>query len=146
MNYLLFNLAIADIMVGVFSLPGPYFVGPYLYTHPGGTLGDWFCKTITGEYASLVLMGMYISTLTLSAVAYERFQAVLHPFTVKEKVTKRKMFLFIAFSWAVGFGAQIFTLFVYHFKSSTKACEITPHFQNVFILYIKLLFSFLFEF
>ena len=48
-NYLLLNLAIADIMVGVFILPGPNVWRPYLYTHPGGTLGNSFCKTITAR-------------------------------------------------------------------------------------------------
>ena len=56
-NYLLFNLAVADIMVGIFTLPRPYFLGPYLYIHPEGTLDDWFCKTITGEYNTLVGIG-----------------------------------------------------------------------------------------
>ena len=40
MHYLLLNLAVADIIVGIFALPGPYDLGPYLYTHPRGTLGD----------------------------------------------------------------------------------------------------------
>ena len=31
----------------------PNDFAPYLYTHPGGTLGDWFCKTITGENMQL---------------------------------------------------------------------------------------------
>ena len=145
-NYLLFNLAVADIMVGVFALPGPKALGPYFYTHPRGTLGDWFCKTITGEYSSLVAMALFVSTLTLSAVAYERFQAVVHPFTVKEKVTKRNVVLFIAFSWTVAFAAQIFALFAYHHNDSTTACEITYHFQNEFILYVKFLVPFLFGF
>ena len=134
-NYLLSNLAVADIMVGVFALPGPKALGPYFYTHPRGTLGDWLCKTITGEYSSLVAMALFVSTLTLSAVAYERFQAVVHPFTVKEKVTKRNVGLFIAFSWTVAFAAQIFALFAYYHNDSTTACEITYHFQNEFIVF-----------
>ena len=145
-NFLLFNLAVADILVGVFILPGPNALGPYLYTHPGGTLGDWFCKTISGEYGSIASMGLFVSTLTLSAVAYERFQAVVHPFTVKEKVTKGKVFQFIAVSWTVAFGAQIFAFFWYHFKNSTKVCKMTPRLRNEFIMYIKIILSILFGF
>ena len=143
-NFLLFNLAVADIMVGVFVLPGPYVLGPYLYTHPGNTLGDLLCKTLTGEYSSLVGMGLFVSTLTLSAVAYERFQAVVHPFTVKEKVTTRKVVLFIALSWTVVFGTQIFHFLAYHFDNSAKACAITPRFQNEFTIYITFLVPILF--
>ena len=118
-NFLLFNLAVADILVGVFILPAPNVFGSYLYTHPRGTLGDWFCKTITGKYRSLEVIGTFVPALTLPALAYERFQAVVHPFTVKEKVTKRNVFLFIAFSWMVAFAAQIFVLVGYQFNYST---------------------------
>ena len=145
-NYLLFNLAVADIILGVFLLPGPHVLGPYLHTHPRGTLGDWFCKTVTGKYSSLATMALLVSTLTLSAVAYERFQAVVHPFTVKEKVTKRNAFLFIAFSWTAAFGAQIFALVAYQFNYSTTACEIAPHFHHDFVVYFKFLVSFVFGF
>ena len=46
MNYLLLNLAVADMMVGVFFAPAILFISTF--THPTGTAGDILCKLITG--------------------------------------------------------------------------------------------------
>ena len=59
-------------------------------------------------------------------------------------MTTRKVFLFIAFSWSIACGAQIFALPGYYFIISTKACEIMPRFKKEFSIYVTFLVPFLF--
>ena len=46
MNYLLINLAVADMMVALFV--APRFLLSHLFTHPAGATGTLFCKLLTG--------------------------------------------------------------------------------------------------
>ena len=46
MNYLLVNLAIADMTVGIFV--SPQFIFSRAFVHPEGITGKWLCKFITG--------------------------------------------------------------------------------------------------
>ena len=47
MNYLLCNLAIADMTVAIFV--SPQFIFSRAFVHPEGTTGKWLCKFITGN-------------------------------------------------------------------------------------------------
>lgn len=47
MNYLLCNLAIADMTVAIFV--SPQFIFSRAFVHPEGTTGMWLCKFITGK-------------------------------------------------------------------------------------------------
>ena len=46
MNYLLVNLAVADLMVAMFFAPMHVFI--HTFTHPDDVTGDTFCKFLTG--------------------------------------------------------------------------------------------------
>ena len=95
-----------------------------LYIHPDGETGTWFCKNISSE--NVKYMCGATSALTLVAVAYGRFQAVVHPLTVKEKVTKKKTLVLITLCWIIPlcFGFPMFLWVKYDEKkkqSGTKA-------------------------
>ena len=50
MNYLLVNLAIADMTVAIFV--SPQFIFNHAFVHPEGITGKWLCKFITGMFAT----------------------------------------------------------------------------------------------
>ena len=87
MNYLLVNLALADIMVAVFI--APQFILIHAFKHPDGTTGTWFCKLLTG--GNLMWTGATASAFTLVVIAFERYYAVMYPYGNRGKLTNNKL-------------------------------------------------------
>ena len=86
-NYLLVNLAVADIMYATFIAPKVFF--KLILNHPDVVTGTILCKFLTdGNVASV---GAASSIVTLVAIAIERYYAVMYPFGNKGKLTKRKL-------------------------------------------------------
>ena len=75
-NWLLFHLAVADLLVAVFFIP-PCVLSHFI-EQPGGVTGDVLCKFITG--GTLGWAAASASSFLLVAVAFERYYATLHPF------------------------------------------------------------------
>lgn len=96
-NYLLINLATADIVVAVF-IGIPFVVTPSL-THPEGKTGDVLCKLFTGGNVGWI--GALASVFTLVAVAIERYGAVLYPHSQKGKLTKTKLIILVVLCWSL---------------------------------------------
>ena len=96
-NYLLVNLASADMVVAVFI--GLQFIATPTFTHPQGTLGSVLCKMLTGGTPGWV--GAVASVFSLVAIAIERYWAVLHPHSQKIKLTKTKIVILALLSWIV---------------------------------------------
>lgn len=96
-NYLLVNLASADMVVAIFI--GVQFIATPTFTHPQGTLGTVLCKTVTAGTPGWV--GAVASVFSLVAISIERYWAVLHPHSQKIKLTKRKIIILALLSWIV---------------------------------------------
>lgn len=96
-NYLLVNLASADMVVAIFI--GIQFIATPTFTHPQGTIGSALCKIITGGTPGWV--GAVASVFSLVAIAIERYWAVLHPHSQKIKLTKTKIIILAMLSWIV---------------------------------------------
>ena len=81
-------------------------------------------------------MELFVSTLTLSAVAYESYhvRSALSFYSKGESGDNKKVILLISFVSTATFGAHIFALLGYHLNKFTMACEIAPRFQNEFIV------------
>ena len=58
-------------------------------THPGGTVGSGLCKVLT--YGNVAWVGAASSSVTLVAIAVERYYAVTCPIGTKGKLTKQKV-------------------------------------------------------
>ena len=86
-NYLLVNLAVADITFGIFLTPK--FILNRIFTHPDGVAGKALCRFLTG--GTLGWYGGVSSAFTLMAIAIERFYAVMYPLGNKGNLTKRKL-------------------------------------------------------
>ena len=87
MNFLLLNLAVADIMVALFITPR--FILSHFFKHPDGRTGTLFCKLLTG--GNLTWTGGAASVFTLVAIAFERYYAVMYPYGNKGKLTFNKL-------------------------------------------------------
>ena len=86
-NFLLMNLAIADMAVATFFAPRYLFI--HSITHPDGAAGLLLCKLLTS--GNLAWVGASSSVVTLVSTAFERYYAVLHPHGTKGKLTKNKV-------------------------------------------------------
>ena len=75
MNYLILNLAVADILVALFVVPR--FVLFNAYILPDGMTGTVICKLLTG--GNLSWIGAVASAFTLAVVALERYYAIMNP-------------------------------------------------------------------
>lgn len=95
-NCLLVNLALADVLIGLAILP--QYVLRYAFYHPEGVPGDWMCKFITG--GNFIWVGGAASLFTLIAIAFERYFAIIHPYTALGKITARKLKILVMASWA----------------------------------------------
>jgi hypothetical protein len=87
MNYILVNLAIADMMVALFMAPRHIFLRAF--THPSGETGDYLCKFLTG--GNFMWVGGAASSFCLVAIAVERYYAIVYPHLEKGRITRKKL-------------------------------------------------------
>ena len=81
------NLAVADMLVGLFFAPQYIFM--HMFTHPDGVTGTVLCRLLTGS--NIAWVGGATSVFTLVTIAIERYSAVMDPFGNKAKLTKTKL-------------------------------------------------------
>ena len=81
------NLAVSDITFAVFVAPN--HILKKAFTHPEGAAGSEVCRMLTsGNFA---WVGAASSSITLVAVAVERYYAVMGPLGSNGKLTKRRV-------------------------------------------------------
>ncbi|KAL9951070.1 hypothetical protein ACROYT_G043665 [Oculina patagonica] len=95
-NYLLLNLAVADILYATFLTPDTFLKLTTLI-HPDGMTGAVLCKLLTGGIVAWI--AALSSVFTLVAIVIERYYAVMYPLGNKGKLTKRKLKLIAVGSW-----------------------------------------------
>ena len=74
-KWLLFHLAIADLLVAVFFIPSA--VLSHFIEQPSGVTGDLLCKFVFG--GALGWVAASTSSFLLVVIAFERYNATLHP-------------------------------------------------------------------
>lgn len=87
MNYLILNLAVADIMVALFLVPRSIVI--HSSSHPDGMTGTVLCKLLTGGI--LTWIGLFVSVFTLVVIAFERYYAVMDPEIHQRQLTAKKL-------------------------------------------------------
>ena len=87
MNYLILNLAVADIMAALFIIPRFIFV--HIFNHPDGMKGTVLCKLLTG--GNLIWIGSVATAFTLAVVAIERYHAVINSHSNQGQLTATKV-------------------------------------------------------
>ena len=97
MNYLLVNLAAADMTVAVFI--AARYIFTLMFTHPKGTAGDVACQLITGE--PFVWVGALASTFSLVCIALERYLAIKFLYDELKRITTTKLRRIVTLIWVV---------------------------------------------
>lgn len=97
MNYLLVNLAAADMTVAVFI--AARYVFTLIFAHPKGTAGDVVCQLFTGE--AFVWVGALASAFSLVCIALERYLAIKFPYDERKRITTTKLKRIVALGWVL---------------------------------------------
>ena len=95
LNFLLVNLAVADMFFAVFT--GSQFVVSPLITHPDGSTGRFLCSVVTGGPTAWI--GGAVSVLSLIYISVERYFAIIYPPCQRGRLTRRRLKWFILFAW-----------------------------------------------
>ncbi|XP_066263537.1 neuropeptide FF receptor 1-like [Branchiostoma lanceolatum] len=90
-NFFITNLAVADLLVGVFCLPFN-LVDSMMTSWP---FGDTMCKV----FLAVQVLSQSASVFTLVAIAVDRYYAVVHP--TRPRFTKTAMMYILATVWIV---------------------------------------------
>lgn len=94
-NFLLMNLAIADLVTLLFC-PGIYdFLLNQVYLDK--TLGDFICKLFVGN--AVVPISINVGALTVSALAVERYLALSKPFHTRLRLSNKRVPHVVLFVW-----------------------------------------------
>ena len=99
MNFLLVNLAVADILVALSLLP--QYALDHAFVHPSGTAGNYLCRFVTG--GGLLWFGDKASVCILVIIAYERYLAVIYPITGRGRISRKTLFRFVFACWLFAF-------------------------------------------
>lgn len=118
MNYLLINLAAADMAFAVFVSP-QYIFRPF-FQHPSPPLGDFLCKVATG--GSLSWIGTAAAVFTLVLIAFERYNSILFPHRTTQRLTAEKAGRGILASWLVAIVSEIPAIIVMKYSKQHEIC------------------------
>ena len=137
-NIFIANLALADVIIGLFSTPFQF--QPAL--HQRWDLPKFLCKVAP----SVKVLSVNVSVFTLGLVAIDRYMAVLYPF--KPGFSKKTAFLGIALIWIIGIASStpeaLYFSFEYVYDDATGGltlpyCNIhwpTENFGKYYHLYL----------
>jgi len=117
MNFLLVNLAIADLLTLVWCLPGTVL---FYTAQPSGQLGTYLCKFITTH--SIAGIGMIVSGLTLTLISVERYKALVTPMETRFRLSKGNVLYPIVGIWVFAV-VYVCPLFVFEtYNDGTQRC------------------------
>ena len=120
LNYLLVNLAVAD-MISALCIGIGYVVMPFI-TYPEGDIGRYLCMfVIDGD---LAWVGAAESVLCLVYIAFERYFAIVRPLHQRGRFTKKRLKVFIVFGWSFAIVLKVPTsLEARYYHSNSGLCK-----------------------
>ena len=98
-NYLLMNLAVADLIT-LIMCPGMYDFA-LNKVRLEETLGDFICKFFAGN--AVVPITINAAALTVCTIAVERYLALVKPLHARLRLTKKRVSYVIALLWTLAF-------------------------------------------
>ena len=115
-NWLLFYLAIADVLFAVFFTP---CILSHFIKLPSGIVGDMLCKFLMG--GAFGWASASASSFLLVLIAFERYHATLHPLKMFSRGRSLRL---VPVLWIVAIllAAPMVLLFIY--QKEIQACEI----------------------
>ena len=136
-NYFLVNMAVADLVVAVFSIPVELLTvvtGPKWLV--SGISGLILCKS----YDFCWFEAVNLSSGSLSAMAVDRFLLVFHPHN--KIITQRAAKMIIISMWlpTIAFTSPLFKVYQIQIENSTKICY--PEFNSLPSIEVYVIFNF----
>ena len=132
LNYLLFNLAVTDTLTGIFFIP--MIVFGFIPNEAEGTAAKLLCKFIV--HGTLMFPCAKVSAFSLAAIAFERYQAVVHPFRVRKNITKKKTIVFIIMSWILAICTMIPWFIGFDLDGSVpRKCKVKAEYKEALEFY-----------
>lgn len=117
-NVMLVNLAVADILSLIWSLPKRYF--DIIERHPTGEEGIWLCKFFTASNMAGITLS--VSVYTLSLLAVERYHSIVQSFK-PPRIHENNVVYVLAATWVTASVAQIPAFIETTFNEVTCTCE-----------------------
>ena len=114
-NWLLFHLAIADLLVAVFFIP-PCVLSHFI-EQPSGLIGDLLCKFITGGVLGWVAASA--SSFLLVVIAFERYSATTHPLL---SLSRTRSSWLVPVLWIMAFLLNLPSLVISVFDREIQMC------------------------
>ncbi|XP_038066534.1 neuromedin-U receptor 2-like [Patiria miniata] len=147
-NYLLVNLAVADMLLCLQAFLLYFFAFSKCaivhYVPAGSVERQIFCRLLASDFLSWALS--YVSAYSLCLVTLERYVAIVHPLKYQRKVTASRIARLVALIWVVPF---LYSLpFVFTIKPSDdpdQACSEIQYPHQAFPIVIGVL-SFLMDY
>ena len=131
LNYLVLNLAAADLIAGVSLVPS-FLLDPST-TYPPGLTGDVLCRLFRSAYFGWV--AFCSSVFSLLFIAFERYYAVMKPFSIIHKITIKKLKIFIPACWIISAIPSIPQFFVWEFEDKELVCRLNRKTPILKVLY-----------
>ena len=142
MNFLLVNLALADMLVALgISLQ---YVFSHTFSHPQGKAGLYVCKILTG--GNLTWLGGLVSEFSLVAIAFERYYAIVYPYLQRGRMTTRKIVMIVIVSWVCATLINFAPFYVMTYSKEQDFCvEEWPRlseakFYSMFVFFTDVIF------
>ncbi|XP_032222166.1 neuropeptide FF receptor 1 [Nematostella vectensis] len=123
MNNLIMSLAMSDIFIGATIFPRHIINNAFV--HPGGKQGSALCKLVTG--GGLLWISVTASGLLLTAVAFERFFAIVLPHKKRLRITNRKLRWIVSSVWMFAIASNLPSMLVMEYNEDLNFCtEVWP--------------------
>ena len=120
LNYLLVNLAVAD-MISALCMGVGYIITSFI-AYPEGEIGRYLCMFVIG--GDLAWIGAAESILCLVYIAVERYFAILLPLRQRGRFTRRRLRVFIILGWSFAIVLRVPTsLEVRYYHSELRMCK-----------------------
>ncbi|XP_078348451.1 QRFP-like peptide receptor [Oculina patagonica] len=128
LNYLLVNLAVADMMFASF-ISIQYIIMPSI-AHPQGQTGLYLCKFFTD--GTIAWVGGAVSILCLVYIAVEGYFAIIHPLRQRDIFTRRRLKVFIGLGWSFAFFINVPDFMsTGYYRPDLRSCESEGKFGDV---------------
>nr|XP_054767346.1 cholecystokinin receptor type A-like [Lytechinus pictus] len=126
-DILIGGLAAADFITSIFMIPQPKLSGA-----PDTALGNVACKLV---YSSIFLwISISSSVFTLTAIAIERYIAVIHPVKFKVWVTPKRLVYWFSAIWLLSFAINSRTFGTTWVDSTTGKCRVVYRHYSIQIV------------
>ena len=132
LNYLLLNLAVADLTAGVFLAPS-LMLEPTT-TYPPGLTGEILCHLFTSAY--LGWAALFSSVHSLVYIAFDRYYAIIEPHSIRHRITIKNLKILIPACWIIGGILGYPELFLWEFDKRDLVCRLNKQTAMSKVFYI----------